>query len=109
MRDNYCGPILVIRRCWCAFEHGPLNTVQSPKIRPQDNVWLVNYTFHLPPLQIYNSKQRNRHTSYAAFAAMNQGAGLFPELGVVGDGTILSPPSMANMETYCAKAFARVR
>lgn len=40
---------------------------------------------------------------------MNQGAGKFPELGVVGNGTLLSYPSIKNIETVCEKAFAKVR
>lgn len=58
--------------------------------------------------QTYHYKQRHRHTCWSAFAAMNKGGGLFPELGVLGSGSLLSCPSKAYMETYCSMAFKRV-
>lgn len=60
-------------------------------------------------LQAYDFKQRQRHTCWNVFAAMYKGSGMFPELGVVGSGTLLSGPSQAYMETYCSKSFQAVR
>lgn len=57
---------------------------------------------------MYHYKQRHRHTCWSAFAAMNKDGGIFPRLGVVDSGTLLSSPSKANIETYCSHTFRRV-
>jgi len=72
------------------------------------NILRRRNAFHGVP-QVYHYKQRHRHTCWSTFAAMNKDGGLFPQLGVVDSGTLLSGPSKANIETYCSHTFRRVR
>ncbi|CAM9279053.1 unnamed protein product [Hapterophycus canaliculatus] len=63
---------------------------------------------HRHSQEVYDRMQRQKHVSWNIFASIHKDAGIFPQLGVVGNGTLLSGPSSQYMKTYCEKAFEAV-
>ncbi|CAN0256206.1 unnamed protein product, partial [Scytosiphon promiscuus] len=64
---------------------------------------------HRQSQEVYDRAQRQKHIRWNIFASVHKDAGRFPQLGVVGDGTLLSGPSAQYMKTYCEKAFEAVQ